>query len=165
MLRHTLTIGLAAFLAAVVGAQGPKQATAPQKSALFQRNRPVIETLVKETVQSSRNDHVKRAETYYEVLRLFSKEIGDANQKAEQARVDELTQHLVTLLDKGLAPTLSDARKQVEQGTGNEEYKKLKVDLILQLDALRVLLADNPAAKASLDGAKERVEGIKPVKK
>ena len=165
MLRHTLTTGLAVFLVAVVGAQGPKGATAPQKGELFKKNRPVIEMIVQKTVQSSSNDHVKRAESYYDVLRAFSKEIGAASQLHDTARVDELTQHLVTLLDKGLAPTLADARRQVEQGTGNEEYVKVKEDLVAQLDALRGILAENPGAKASLDGAKRSVEGIRPAKK
>jgi hypothetical protein len=163
MLRHTLSTVVIVFLVAVVGAQGPKAITPQQQSKLFEKNRFVVEKIVEKTLESSRvpGEHVKRANSYYEILYKFNKEIDQARQANDTARVDELSKHLGTLLDKGLAPTLVDARKQVEGGTGVELYLKVRGELLAQLDALLGILSDNPAAKASLEDVKKRLNDIK----
>lgn len=162
MLRHTLTVVTAAFLAAIVGAQGPKGPSPAQRGELFKKNRSVIESLVKETVGSSHvpNDYVKRASSYYDVLYKFNTEIAEAGRAHDTARVEELTRHLETLLDKGLAPTLVKARVQVENGTGVEEFRQAKGDLIAQVDALLGMLADNPAMKTSLEATKRKLDEV-----
>jgi hypothetical protein len=167
MFRRTLTTVTAALMAAVVGAQGSKDPTPAQRAKLFERNREVIEQVVKQTVESAKtpNDHVKRANTYYKVLYQFNTEIAKANDAHDTARVEELTRHLQTVLDKGLGPTLIRARDQVAQGTGVEEYRKAKDDLMAQVDALLGILAENPTAKASLEGAKQRLNDVSPPKK
>jgi len=152
----------AAILAAVVGAEGPKAPTPAQRGDLFTRNRPVIENVVGQTLESAHTpgDHVKRAQSYYPVLYKFNTEIADAGRANDAARVEELTRHLKTLLDQGLAPTLVRARDQVEKGTGNEEYRKVKEDLLAQVDVLLKILADNAEARASLEGAKKKLDDI-----
>jgi hypothetical protein len=163
MLRHTVSTVVVIFLVAVVGAQGPKSLSPQQQGELYKKNRLVVEKIVDKTLESSNvpGEHVKRANSYYDILYSFNKEIGQARQANDTARVDELSKHLGTLLDKGLAPTLVDARKQVEGGTGVELYLKVRDELLAQLDALLGILGDNPAAKASLDGAKKRLNEIK----
>ena len=74
--------------------------------------------------------------------------------------MEELTLHLVTLLDQGLAPKLVEARKQVEKGTGNEDYRQVKEDLLAQVGALQGILAESPGAKASLEGARKKLDEI-----
>lgn len=167
MLRHTLTFVTAAFLAAIVGAQGPKSPSPAQRGELFKKNRLVIENLVEQTLQSAHTpgDYVKRAGSYYPVLYKFNKEIAEAGQAHDTPRVEELTHHLETLLDKGLAPTLVKARIQVENGTGNEEYLKVKESLLDQVNALLVILAESPATKASLEEAKRKLDEINGPKK
>jgi len=167
MIRHTLSVVTAAALAAVVGAQGPKGPLPPQRAELFKKNRMVIEKLVDHTLESSRdrNDNVKVAKSYYAILYQFSTDIAEAARNRDTARVEELTRHLETILDKGLAPTLVEARKQVENGTGNEEYRKVKDDLLAQVDALHKILGDNPTARASLDQARKRLDEINGPKK
>lgn len=167
MCRHTLIVVTAAVLAAVVGAQGPKAPTPAQRGELFKKNRPVIEKLVDQTLDSARtpNDYVKRANSYYPVLYKFNTEIAQAGRDSDPARVEELTRHLGTLLDKGLAPTLVKAREQVENGTGNEDYRRVKDDLMAQLRALLDMLADNPSAAASLEGARKKLDEINGPKK
>jgi hypothetical protein len=134
---------------------------------LFKKNRPVIEKLVDKTLESAHtpNDHVKRARSYYDVLFKFNTEIAEANGAHDSARVEELTLHLVTLLDLGLAPTLVEARKQVENGTGNEDYRQVKEDLLAQVGALQGILAESPGAKTSLEGAKKKLDEINGPKK
>src|SRR5262249_32255762 len=146
----------AAFLAAFVGAQGPTGPSPAQRGELFKKNRLVIENLVNQSLVSAHtpNDYVKRANSYYPVLYKFNTEIADAGRAHDTARVEELTRHLETLLDKGLAPTLVKARVQVENGTGVEEFRKAKEDLLAQVDALLGMLADNPAMKVSLEATK-----------
>lgn len=167
MFRHTLSVVLAAFLAAVVGAQGSKAPSPPQRGELFKKNQPVIEEIVAQTVESSRvpNEYVKRAKTYYPVLFDFNQEIARAGRNNDTARVEELTRHLGTLLDRGLAPTLIRAREQVENGTGVEEYGEVKADLLAQVDALMGMVGDNPSAKASLEVARKRLDEIRGPKK
>jgi hypothetical protein len=162
MIRRTLTTVAAALLAAVVGAQGPKDPTPAQRAELFKKNHAVVEQLVDQTVESARtpNDHVKQANTYYKVLYQFNTEIAKATDAHDAARVEELTRHLQTVLDKGLGPTLVAARKQVAEGTGVEEYRKAKEDLMAQVDALFGILAENPTARASLEGAKQRLNDV-----
>ena len=69
---------------------------------------------------------MKRANTYYDVIYNFNKEIAQARQSNDTARVEELSKHLGMLLDDGLAPTLIKARTLVEGGTGVEEYLKFR---------------------------------------
>ena len=162
MIRHTLSVVTAAFLSAVVGAQGPTGPSPAQRGELFKKNRPVIEKLVDQTLESAHtpSNYVKQANSYYPVLYKFNTEIAQAVRDHDDARVVELTHHLETLLDKGLAPTLVHARKQVEAGTGNEEYRKVKEDLLAQVDALLNIVSDNPATRASLEGTKTRLDQI-----
>jgi hypothetical protein len=162
MFRRTLTTATAALLAAVVGAQGSKDPTPAQRTKLFEKNRLVIEVLVKQTVESAKtpNNHVSQAKTYYDVLYKFNTEIAAANSAHDAARVEELTRHLQTLLDKGLARTLVAARAQVAEGTGVDEYRQAKKELVAQVDALLGVLADNPTAKASLEGTKRRLDEV-----
>jgi len=162
MIRHILSFTAVGFLAAAVGAQGPKALTAKQKADLFAKNRDVIEKVVTQTVDSSKspNDPLKRANSYYPLLLQFNQEINFPG--TDSARIQELSQHLVTLLDKGLTPTLEKAKLQVEGGTGVDEFRKVKEDLLNQLNALLKLnvMSSDPAAKASLDGAMGRLNGI-----
>ncbi|HKA07438.1 MAG TPA: hypothetical protein VKD71_09290 [Gemmataceae bacterium] len=164
MTRHILSFTVVGFLVATVGAQGPKALTASQKADLFKKNRDVIEKVVTQTIDSSKspNDPLKRAKTYYELLFLFSKQIQSAGAANDGNRVKELTSHLNTLVEQGLAPTMQRAKVQLEQGTGVEEFRKVRIDLLAQLDALLGLpvMDENPAAKTSLEGAKARLNGI-----
>jgi len=163
MYRHTLSTVAAVFLAAVVGAQGPKGPSAQQQGELYKKNRPVIEKIVVKTIESARtpDNHVTQANSYYEVLYKFSTEIDQARQANEPDRVADLARNLGTLLDKGLAPTLLQARAQVEGGTGVEEFIKVREQLLAQLNALLDLLTDNAASKTSLDATKRRLTDVK----
>jgi len=162
MTRHILCLIAIGLMSAAVGAQGPKSLRPEQRGELFKKNREVIETVVAYTVDSSRspNDPLKRANTYYPVLLKFSQQIKHASDARDDRRVQELTQHLTILLDKGLAETLKSAKRVVEGGTGVDEFRKVKDDLVNQLDALLVVLSNDPKAKKSLDGAKSNLDGI-----
>jgi hypothetical protein len=167
MIRQLLSLTIAAVLAAVVGAQGPKALLPQQRAEFFKKNRSVIEHLVEKTVESSKtpNDYVKQANTYYQVLFDFNKEISEARRVNDDARAEELTAHLTTLLQDGLMPTLKQARLQVEGGTGEEEYLKVKAELMAQLNALLGTMDDKPAARQSLDDARARLNEITGSKK
>jgi len=162
MTRHILCLIAIGLVAAAVGAQGPKSLRPEQRGELFRKNREVIEIVVDYTIDSSRspNDPLKRANSYYPVLVNFSQQIKKASGARDDQRVSELTQHLTTLLDKGLAKTLDRAKQQVEGGTGVDEFRKVKQDLLAQLDALLNVLSNDPAAKKSLDDAKGNLNGI-----
>jgi hypothetical protein len=153
--------------AAIAGGSSAKAPTPAQRGELYKRNRPVIEKLVEQTLVASRahSDYLKQAESYYPVLYKFNTEIAEAGRNKDTGRVAELTLYLGTILDQGLAPTLIKARKQVEDGTGNEDYQKVKDDLLAQVKALNDILADNPAARQSLDGARSRLDEIRGPKK
>jgi hypothetical protein len=161
MIRKLLSIVGVALLSAVVGADAGRTPSARERAELFKKNRPLIDRLVEKTVESSRtpNDYVKQADTYYKVLFEFSNEIKKARDNREHERVEELTAHLTTLLDKGLVPTLKQARLQVEGGTGEAEFQKVKAELLVQLDALLAVMSDT-AVKPSLETAKVRLNEI-----
>ena len=108
---------------------------------------------------------MKRADSYYPGPVQVQHGDRQAGRDSDSARVEELTRHLGTLLDKGLAPTLVKAREQVENGTGNEDYRRVKDDLMAQLRALLDMLTDNPSATASLEGARKRLDEINGPKK
>lgn len=162
MIRHALSLVGAALLVAAVGAQGPKDVPPAQRAELYKKNRAVIEQLVEKTVESARtpNDHVKRADTYYKVLFQFNTEIKKAKDANDADRAAELTGHLKTLLDQGLNPTLKDARKLVENGTGVEEFLQVRGDLLAQLTALIDMPGQDPAAKTSLEQTRDRLNQI-----
>jgi hypothetical protein len=166
MIRKLLSIVGMAMLTAVVGAETAKTPNARERAELFKKNRPLIERLIEKTVESSRtpNDYVKQADTYYKVLFDFSNEIKKARDSRENDRVQELTDHLTTLLEKGLMPTLKQARLQVEGGTGEEEFQKVKAELLEQLEALLAVMSDTPV-KPSLETAKARLNEISGSKK
>ena len=161
MTRHILSGVVIAIMAAAVGAQTPKALTSAQKGELFRKNREVFENIVDQTVASSKspNDPLKRANTYYSLLVNFNKQIAASSQ--DSGRVEELTQHLKVLLDKGLTPTLADAKRQVEGGTGVDEFVDLRQGLLAQLKALLDVLSNDPTTKSSLEGVKNRLDSIK----
>ncbi|WP_020468922.1 hypothetical protein [Zavarzinella formosa] len=159
MIRHTLSLLLMVGMTAWVGGQTPTALKPQYRAQLYKQNRVVIERLVEKTVTSARtpNDHLKRADGYYKLLFQFNTEITQAIDRKDQARVNELTRHLQTLLDQGLAPTLEDARRQVEGGTGAAEFPVVKDQLLSQLDSLLNTLSEDATAKQSLTGAKDRL--------
>jgi hypothetical protein len=162
MIRHILSVTVAAFVTVAVGAQGPDALEPGQRRELYKKNRDVIERLVLQTVRSSKtpNDHLKRADAYYPVLFLFSQEIQKANSKRDTARVTELTDRLTTLLKDGLAPTLDRAKQQVEGGSGVDLFPEVKRNLLAQISALQDQLAAESSASASLVAAKDKVDAI-----
>ena len=161
MSRTLLTAAAIALLSAAVGAQTPKALLPLQKSDLYKKNRPMIEKIVGQTVEASKtpNFPLKRAKTYYDLVVSLNSEIRAARAATDRERVQELTDHLNTLLNKGLTPTLTKAKAQDDGGTGAEEYEKAKADLLAQLNALIDVL-DDPTAKQTLSGAKARLEEI-----
>jgi hypothetical protein len=162
MIRQFLSITAAGLVTVAVGAQGPDALEPGQRRELYQKNRPVIEAIVLQTVESSKtpNDHLKRADAYYPVLYQFNVDIKKANDAGERTRVDELTGHLTVLLKDGLAPTLDKAKKQVEGGSGVEQFPEVKKNLLAQIKALRDQLDPATPAGASLDAAQTKVDGI-----
>ena len=150
MIRHILTLSVVAVLAAVVGGQSPRALQPKERAELFKKNQLIIEKLVEKTVESSHtpNDHLKRVSTYYEILHKFNVEIRQANTAGDKARVAELTAHLSQLLDKGLSPTLKQDRLQVENGTGAEDYVKVKNDLLAQFEDLYAALGEGSPSQA-----------------
>jgi hypothetical protein len=159
MIRQTLSLTIVALVTVAVGAQGPEPSL---RKKLYEKNRPVIERLVEQTIESSKtpNDHLKRADTYHKVLLHFNKQIANARDEGDADRVAELSEHLTTLVEKGLAPTLDKAKRQVEGGSNQEEFPTVKRNLVAQLDVLIKQLAEEPSARTSLEGAKDKVNAI-----
>ena len=164
MIRHILCLTLVALLTAAIGAQTPTALSTGQKVELFKKNREIFDHVVIHTVESSKspNDPLKRANSYYPLLLHFSQQISAAGNAQDNDRVRELSLHLTTLLNNGLAPTLTKAKHVVEGGTGVDEFRQVKKDLTDQLDALLRLevVANNPEAKKSLDGTMASLNGI-----
>lgn len=163
MKKQALSLLLIAGLSTFVGGQSPSALKPQVRAQLYKQNRVVIERLVEKTVLSARtpNDHLKRADGYYKLLYQFNMEISQARERKDQARVAELTNHLHTLLDQGLAPTLEDARRQVEGGTGAEDFPLVKDQLISQLDALLNTISEDASTKKSLAGAKDKLLNVR----
>jgi hypothetical protein len=161
MIRQLLSLGLVGVVAAVVGAQAPRSLRSDERGVIYRMNRPVIEKLVDESVSSAgaRGNHLKRADSYYPVLREFIAQIKAAQTDRNIERADDLTRQLTALVDKGLAPTLTKAKLQVEGGSGQDEFPKVRDDLVAQLNGLLEILND-PAARTSLEGARSKVYSI-----
>ena len=161
-IRFLKTLFLGILFAATVGAQGPNALRPQQRHELFKRNREVIGHVVSQTLESSRvpSNYLKQADSYYKLLFEFNQEIRKARDAKDMARVTELSNNLEMLLDGGLAYVLEETRKQVENGTGREEYPRIKNDLLAQLDSLLFSLDDDSKAKTSLSAAKQRLLNI-----
>jgi hypothetical protein len=162
MNRTLLSAAAIALLSAAVGAQAPKALSPQQKGELYKKNQSMIEKIVGQTVEAAKtpNFPLKRAKTYYDLVVSLNSGIRAARAANDTDRVKELTDHLNTLLDKGLTPTLLNAKVQDDGGSGAEEYEKVKVDLLAQLNALIDVLDDQSAAKQTISGAKARLEEI-----
>ena len=158
-MRHLLSLIIVALMTAWVGGQSPVALRSDVRAKLFRQNRVMIEPLVDKAIATvkSPSDHLKRADGYYNLLFQFNKEISQAIDRKDQARVVELSARLQTLVDPGLAPTLVQAQKQVVGGTGAGEFPVIKDQLVSQLDALLSTLQADPATKESLAGAKKRL--------
>lgn len=163
MTRTLLSAAMVALLSVAVGAQSPKALLPQQKGELYKKNRPMIEKIVGQTIEASKspNFHLKRANTYYDLLFSLNAEIRAAQGANDRDRAQELTDHLNTLLKDGLTPTLLKAEEQMKDGTGADEYEKVKADLLAQLDALIDVLDEQSNAKQSLSGAKQCLQQIR----
>lgn len=161
-MRHTLSLIVVAGCCLVVGAQSTPTLTSQKRAELFKKNKVVIEKMVDKAVESAHtaNDHLKRADSYYKVLYQFNVEITKAREAKDDARAKELTEHLATLLDRGLKPTLEQAHLQLKDGTGADEFPKIKDQLLKQLDALLVTLPDDANAQQSLSGVRTRLLNV-----
>lgn len=142
MIRNASILLIVAGLAAVVGAQGPRQGlTAAQQQQLFQRNRSMIQTLVDSTVDMSSthsNNALERAKTYKKVIVEFQRELGSAADSSDAARITELGTHLDTLMRQGLAPSLKKAQDQIgPRGTGQKDLYELRDRTVELVDWLQ----------------------------
>ena len=125
----------------VVGAQGPsKKLTAAEQTKLFQRNRPMIQSLVDSSVNLSvnANDYLKRSKTYSEVLEKFHEEILNAAKQEDAGRVAELGKHLGAVIENGLTPNLQEASRQIPRnGTNWDKLKELQRQTTDTLESLQ----------------------------
>jgi hypothetical protein len=130
MIRNASCLMIFAALAAIAGAQGSKTGlTAAQQQQLFQRNRAMIQTLVDSSVEISNqsNDYLKRSEAYRKVIMEFQRELGNAADGSDAARIAELGKHLDTVMRQGLAPNLKRAHDQIgPNGTGSKELRDIR---------------------------------------
>jgi hypothetical protein len=129
------------FCVAIVGAQGPRnKLTAAEQSKLFQRNRSMIQSLVRSSIDisASRDDFLKRSKTYEKVLEQFHEEIVRSANEEDAGRVAELGKHLSSVIEKGLTPNLKDAARQIGQnGTNWDKLKGLQLQTVDTLESLQ----------------------------
>ncbi|MCE9534137.1 MAG: hypothetical protein K8T89_23920 [Planctomycetes bacterium] len=167
MIRSLLSLLLVAILCTFAGAQGTKrELTAVQQQQLFQKNRPMIQTLVDSTLELSTfsGDHTERSRSYRKVIMEFQKALGTAADDSDSGRVAEIGKHLDTVIRQGLAPSLKAANRQIggPNGTGYKDLVEIRdrsVELVQWLqDKARDKWADTPEVRdviESLDRTKK----------
>ena len=150
------------------GAQAPRTGPTPaQKAQLFQRNYPLIEKLVDNSLKlTKQTDPLSRSENYRGTILELEQQIKTAVSDGDASRVAELTTHLRSLLNRGLLPNLGVAREKTSPGHPNEERlfqvrdmtERLSVELQKGIQESRI--ANTVEAKQLMEFLEETKSGL-----
>ena len=168
MTRSALTLTLLAGLALWASAQSPTVRSTHQDLELLQKNRDLLNSLIDRGLEiSAAGNPLERAERCRKATATLGAELRDAAERSDPDRVAELTEHLATVVEKGLAPTLAEARGQIRPGSPDyDRLKKVHADARADLEQThKALPADGPVgrsklvteAKKKLDAATARI--------
>jgi hypothetical protein len=116
----TLSVPLA-LLASLVWADSPSQQALRDEALYLHANRTLIAMLVEDGVQlAASKTPLQRADTFRTLAKELVGEINLAAQGQNTARVIELTDHLRTVLDKGIVVNLYKARNEIGLASHDE---------------------------------------------
>lgn len=103
-------------------AQGPRPGpTAAQKAQLFQKNYTLIEKLVDNSLKlTKQTDPLSRSENFRSTFLEMEQQILGALREGDKNRLAELSDHLKSLSERGLLPTVGKARENISQNHPNE---------------------------------------------
>jgi hypothetical protein len=125
--RPLLVTAALAALAAWVSAQPGYTPTAGESLKMLQANRGLYEDLTRSALNLSladKNTSLGRAEECRRVADRLAREVRDAVDRKDADRLAELSDHLHAVTTDGLAPTLADARRDINPQS--KEYGRLQ---------------------------------------
>ena len=115
------TLLFAAFAALASGQPTTPGPLASEQLKLFKSNRELLEDLVSRSVDlANANDPLTRAKACQKATADIGRAMGTAVRADDADRVAELGEYLTALMDQGLTPTLTDARRQNPVGSPGE---------------------------------------------
>jgi hypothetical protein len=123
--RPLLVLAALATLAAWVSAQPGFAPIAGDHLRMFQANRGLYEALTTSALElSKKNTSLDRAEECRGVADRLAREVRQAVDRNDPDRLAEVSDHLHAVSADGLAPNLSDARRDI--APASEDYPRLQ---------------------------------------
>lgn len=123
--RPLLVTVVLAALAAWVSAQPGSGPIAGDYLRMYRANRGLYEDLSKSALaMSERTTSLDRADECRKVADRLAREVREAVERKDPDRLVELSEHLHTITTDGLAPNLSDARRDINPRS--QDYSRLQ---------------------------------------
>ncbi len=123
--RPLLVLAALAALAAWVSAQPGSGPTAADSLRMLRANRGLYEDLTASALELSRqNTSLDRADECRKVADRLAREVREAVDRNDADRLAEVSDHLLSVATDGLAPNLSDARRDIRPPS--EDYERLQ---------------------------------------
>lgn len=122
--RPLLVLAACAALAAWVSAQ-PGGPSAGESLRILEQNRDLYEDMTRHGLAfADRNTALDRADECQRMVARLGREVEDAARRSDPDRLAEVSDHLLAVTTDGLAPNLSDARRDIRPPS--EDYERLQ---------------------------------------
>jgi hypothetical protein len=123
--RPLFVFAALAALAAWVSAQPGSGPTAADSLRMLRANRGLYEDLTASALAlSKQNTSLDRADECRKVADRLAREVREAVDRKDDDRLAEVSDHLLSVTSDGLAPNLSDARRDIRPPS--EDYQRLQ---------------------------------------
>jgi len=108
-------------VSAAARAEGSAATTPTEEAKRFQRNYRVIKAVVEGSLQlAEQEDPIARARSYQQLAVSLVDEIRQAAAEREGARVEEMSQHLRSMVTEGVTPNVRTANERIPKGSQEE---------------------------------------------
>ena len=122
MSRWPFCVAAFGIMAAVVGAQDHTPADPREQAALFGDNKALMGQLIDSSLDvSDERDPVERVKSGHTVLTALVAELKEADDRGDLGRVEELGEHLGSLVGDGVIPALKTGRELIAPGSREDK--------------------------------------------
>jgi hypothetical protein len=119
MKRRLLLFAMAVVLVPAAAAENsPAPLSTAEQARRFEQNLPLLQCLIEGSLHlADTADPLQRAQDCELLAEKLATALGEGVEKADRARIEELSAHLQAVLSQGLAANLRAAGKQVPPGS------------------------------------------------
>jgi hypothetical protein len=134
MRSRLLLLSLALLLVpAVVAENTPTPLSTAEQARQFEQNLPLLQTLVESSLRlADDDDPFQRAQDCAFLADKLAAALGEALDRSDAARSDELATHLHAVVNQGLAVNLRAAREHVPPGSTPDREMQALVERLVQ---------------------------------